>query len=308
MDIHTDETSESKHSDFRSGFVAIIGRPNVGKSTLINALVTTNVVITSSKPETTRRVVRGIVNEDDAQIILVDTPGIHKPKTLLGKHLNSMTQDAMQDVDVVVFCTPANEQTGAGDIRITKSIQRMFGNKTPIIGLITKIDLVSKNEVFARLSSISSLYDFDELIPVSKESEEQLQILKHEIKKYLPLGPKLYPDDMKTDIDDETLISELVRESALEGLYDELSHSLNVMVTEIDDEESVLKIYVSLIVERDSQKPIIIGKKGSNIKKIGEESRKKLEVLFAKKVFLSTNVVVHKNWQNDAKELSKIGL
>lgn len=290
-------------NSFRSGFVAFVGRPNVGKSTLTNAIVGSKVAITSSKPQTTRRAIRGIRTEQAGQLIVVDTPGFHKPKTLLGKRLNNVVEETLTEVDVICFCTPANEAIGPGDQMIVNEISK-FG-KTKKIAIVTKQELASKEQVARHLLEVSQLSQWDEIIPVSAVTGEQVERLVELLISHLPEGPALYPLDTIDEQSIEDVVCELIREAALEKLREELPHSLAVTVDEISEDEK--KIFASLWVERDSQKGILIGKGGQQLKAIGSEARQEIEQRLGEQVFLSLQVKVASNWQQDPKKLGKLG-
>jgi len=290
-------------NSFRSGFVAFVGRPNVGKSTLTNAIVGSKVAITSSKPQTTRRAIRGIRTEKSGQLIVVDTPGFHKPKTLLGKRLNNVVEETLTEVDVICFCTPANEAIGPGDQMIVNEISK-FG-KTKKIAIVTKQELASKEQVARHLLEVSQLAQWDEIIPVSAVTGEQVERLVELLISHLPEGPALYPLDTIDEQSVEDIVCELIREAALEKLREELPHSLAVTVDEISDDGK--KIFASLWVERDSQKGILIGKGGQQLKAIGSEARQEIEQRLGEQVFLSLQVKVASNWQQDPKKLGKLG-
>lgn len=290
-------------NSFRSGFVAFVGRPNVGKSTLTNAIVGSKVAITSSKPQTTRRAIRGIRTEKSGQLIVVDTPGFHKPKTLLGKRLNNVVEETLTEVDVICFCTPANEAIGPGDQMIVNEISK-FG-KTKKIAIVTKQELASKEQVARHLLEVSKLAQWDEIIPVSAVTGEQVERLVELLISHLPEGPALYPIDTIDEQSVEDIVCELIREAALEKLREELPHSLAVTVDEISDDGK--KIFASLWVERDSQKGILIGKGGQQLKAIGSEARQEIEQRLGEQVFLSLQVKVASNWQQDPKKLGKLG-
>ncbi|GAA0992035.1 GTPase Era [Subtercola frigoramans] len=293
--------------DFRAGFVSFVGRPNVGKSTLTNALVGEKVAITSSKPQTTRRAIRGIVHRPDGQLILVDTPGMHRPRTLLGERLNSVVQSTLGDVDVIGFCVPADEKLGPGDRFINEQLDAFPGAKK--VAIVTKIDAASRPAVAEQLLAISELRNWEAIIPISSTSNLQLDILTAELVKLLPRSGKLYPDDQKTDEGLEARISELIREAALEGVQDELPHSIAVTIDDMieRDDRDLVEIYANLFVERDSQKGIIIGKSGSRLGEVGARARASIEPLVGKQVFLSIRVKVAKDWQRDAKQLGRLG-
>jgi GTP-binding protein Era len=290
-------------SSYRSGFVAFVGRPNVGKSTLTNAIVGSKVAITSSKPQTTRRAIRGIRTEAEGQLIVVDTPGFHKPKTLLGKRLNSVVEETLTEVDVVCFCTPANEAIGPGDQMIVDEISKF--KKVKKIAIVTKQELASKEQVARHLLEVSQLTQWDEIIPVSAVTGEQIERLTELLISHLPEGPALYPADTIDEQSLEDVVCELIREAALEKLREELPHSLAVTVDEISEDGK--KIFASLWVERDSQKGILIGKGGGQLKAIGSEARKEIEEGLGEQIFLSLQVKVAANWQQDPKKLGKLG-
>jgi len=290
-------------SSYRSGFVAFVGRPNVGKSTLTNAIVGSKVAITSSKPQTTRRAIRGIRTEAEGQLIVVDTPGFHKPKTLLGKRLNSVVEGTLTEVDVVCFCTPANEAIGPGDQMIVDEISKF--KKVKKIAIVTKQELASKEQVARHLLEVSQLTQWDEIIPVSAVTGEQIERLTELLISHLPEGPALYPADTIDEQSLEDVVCELIREAALEKLREELPHSLAVTVDEISEDGK--KIFASLWVERDSQKGILIGKGGGQLKAIGSEARKEIEERLKEQIFLSLQVKVAANWQQDPKKLGRLG-
>lgn len=290
-------------SSFRSGFVAFVGRPNVGKSTLTNAIVGSKVAITSSKPQTTRRAIRGIRTETYGQLIVVDTPGFHKPKTLLGKRLNSVVEETLTEVDIICFCTPANEAIGPGDQMIVNEISKFA--RTKKFAIVTKQELASKEQVARHLLEVSQLAQWEEIIPVSAVTGEQVERLVELLISHLPEGPALYPSDTIDEQSVEDIVCELIREAALEKLREELPHSLAVTVDEISEDGK--KIFASLWVERDSQKGILIGKGGQQLKAIGSEARQEIEQRLGEQVFLSLQVKVASNWQQDPKKLGKLG-
>jgi len=303
-------------SEFRSGFACIVGRPNVGKSTLTNQLVGQKISIISKQPQTTRHAIRGIVHNEKGQIVLVDTPGIHKPKTLLGSKLNELVKQTWSEVDVIIFCIPADQKIGPGDKFIAQEIMKY--SKKPKIGVLTKIDSVKQNLIAERLVELDKLakelkFEWEEIIPISSQTGENLDNLIGLIIKYLPEGPELYPQEVITDESIETMISEYIREAALEDLRQELPHSLAVVVQKIETDEDrpadkpLMKIYAEIYVERDSQKGIIIGNKGSKLKEIGSTSRKQIENLVGMKVYLDLQVKVALNWQTDQNQLTKLG-
>jgi GTP-binding protein Era len=291
-------------SDFRSGFATFVGRPNVGKSTLTNAIVGSKVAITSSKPQTTRKAIRGIHTTETGQLVLVDTPGIHKPRTLLGQRLNAVVDETLGSVDVIAFCSPANEAIGPGDRRIVEEIQKF--PKAKKIAIATKIDAAGRDQTAKHLMELSELGEWAEIVPVSATTGKQIDLLVELLIGLMPTGPMLYPSEQSTEEDHEDIICELVREAALERLEDELPHSLAVTLDEIVMEDKK-KIFLSVWVERDSQKGIIIGKGGSNLKDIGTKARKSVEALLGEPVHLAIQVKVASNWQQDPKQLGKLG-
>ena len=298
--------------DFRAGFVSIVGRPNVGKSTLTNALVGHKIAITSGRPETTRHNIRGIVHGEGYQLVLVDTPGYHRPRTLLGKRLNDMVREALSEVDVVLFCLPADQRIGPGDQFIARELR---GIKRPIIAVATKCDAVPRERVMKHLLSIEKLGEWAAIVPVSSVEGKGIDHLREVLAQTVPLSPPLYPEGDVTDESRDTLIAEFIREAALEGVRDELPHSLAVQVEEIierprregDDRPPMLDIHVNVYVERDSQKAIIIGRKGSRLKQIGTQSRAHIEELLGRRVFLDLHVRTAKDWQSDPKMLGRLG-
>lgn len=293
--------------EFRAGFVSFVGRPNVGKSTLTNALVGEKVAITSSKPQTTRRAIRGIAHQKNGQLILVDTPGMHRPRTLLGERLNSIVQDTLGDVDVVGFCMPANEKIGPGDRYINEQLDSFPRAKK--VAIVTKIDAVSRPAVAEQLLAVSQLRDWEAIIPVSATSHIQLDILASELIRLLPISAALYPADAVTEEGLEARVSELIREAVLEGVEDELPHSIAVTIDDIieRDDKDIVEIYANLFVERDSQKGIIIGHQGSRLADVGARARIEIEPLVGKQVYLSLRVKVAKDWQRDPKQLGRLG-
>ncbi len=292
---------------FRAGFVSFVGRPNVGKSTLTNALVGQKVAITSSKPQTTRRAIRGIVHQPEGQLILVDTPGLHRPRTLLGERLNDLVDSTLSDVDVIGFCVPANEKIGPGDRFIVEQLDSFRRAKK--VAIITKTELVDKQTLAEQLLAVSRLRDFEAIIPVSAVAEDQLDVLMKVLIQLLPESPALYPPDAVTDESIEDRICELIREAALEGVHDELPHSLAVTIDEINQrpDKPLIDIHANVFVERDSQKSIIIGKGGSRLKEVGSKARPEIEKLLGSRVFLSIRVKVAQDWQRDPKQLGRLG-
>lgn len=294
-------------TEFRSGFVSFVGRPNVGKSTLTNALVGEKVAITSAKPQTTRRAIRGIANRESGQLILVDTPGLHRPRTLLGERLNSLVESTLGDVDVIGFCIPANEKIGPGDSFINEQLSKY--RRAKLVAVVTKSETVSRDALAQQLQAVAELRDWQAIIPVSAVSGEQVVELAELLITMLPTSPALYPADVATDESMEQRICELVREAALEGVHDELPHSIAVTIDEMGEREggNLYDIHANVWVERDSQKGIIIGKGGSRLKDVGSKARKEIEALLGRKVFLSLRVKVSADWQRDPKALGRLG-
>ncbi|MDR1448382.1 MAG: GTPase Era [Candidatus Ancillula sp.] len=292
----------------KAGFVCVAGRPNVGKSSLVNALVDAQVAITSSKPETTRKVVRGIKtfeNENgvDCQLVFVDTPGIHRPRTLLGKHLNTMVKEQLAAVDAILWLTPADEEIGRGDRYILDHLARMKQNKTPLLAVVTKVDKVDKTVLFEHLKSTDIAAHFDEIIPVSAKTDENLEHLLNVLAKYMPQCEFYYSDEQLTDESWQNMCEEVVRGELLEHLNDELPHSLMVKFVErVND-----VIYLNLFVERDSQKGIIIGKNGDTLRRVRKSSTKIIREIIPECVQLELHVKVAKNWQTDPRQLRKLG-
>ena len=297
-------------SDFKAGFIAIVGRPNTGKSTLVNALVGTKIVITSHHPNTTRNPIRGIINRDSFQMIVVDTPGMHKPKTALGTRLNSMVNENINSTDAVVLCIPANEDIGAGDEYIAKQIK----GRQEVFLVVTKVDTVSKSELAAKLVLVTEFaqkvgQEKAEIIPISAKNLEQTNLLLDLLAKKLPISPALYPTDINTDQVQELMFADLIREAAIEELYEELPHSVMVTIEEMGERDNgkIFDISATLHVERDSQKGIIIGPQGTKLKAIGSTARKSIENIVGLQVFLQIHVKVSKEWQKDPKLLAKLG-
>jgi GTP-binding protein Era len=293
---------------FRSGFVAFTGRPNVGKSTLMNALVGTKVAITSSQPQTTRRVIRGIVHRPDAQLILVDTPGLHKPRTLLGERLDSLVRSTLTEVDVIGFCVPAGDPVGPGDRYLARELASIKG--TPVVAVVTKTDRVPPQRVLAQLTAVSELGDWADVVPVSAVSGYNLDVLADVLVSHLPEGVPLYPDGELTDEPERDLVAELIREAALEGVREELPHSIAVVVEEMKPragKEDLTDVYAEMYVERPSQKAIVIGTKGARLKDVGSRARTQIEALLGTRVYLDLRVKVAKDWQRSPKELRRLG-
>jgi GTP-binding protein Era len=294
-------------SEFRSGFACFVGRPNAGKSTLTNALVGGKVAITSDRPQTTRHAVRGIVHRSDAQLVLVDTPGLHRPRTLLGERLNDIVTATLAEVDAIGFCVPADEKVGPGDRFIAAELEKL--GRTPVVAVITKTDAVPAPVVAERLVTVAELGDWAEVVPVSALNGFQLGLLADLLVARLPVGPPLYPDGELTDEPEQTMVAELIREAALAGVREELPHSIAVTVEEMlpRADRDLLDVHATLHVERDSQKAIVIGRGGSRLKDVGTRSRRQIEALLGTPVYLDLHVRVAKDWQRDPKQLRRLG-
>ncbi|MDP9407472.1 MAG: GTPase Era [Actinomycetota bacterium] len=295
----------------RSGFACLVGRPNTGKSTLTNALVGDKVAITSSRPQTTRHAIRGIVARPDAQLVLVDTPGLHRPRTLLGERLNDIVRTTFHEVDVVVFCVPADEKIGPGDRFIAAELSEL--KRTPVLAAVTKTDRAERDRVGEQLLAVSQLGDWAEVVPVSAVDDFQVDLLADLLVARLPEGPPLYPDGELTDEPEAVMVAELIREAALEGVRDELPHSIAVTVEEMIPREGrpadrpLLDVHATVHVERPSQKGIVIGTKGVRLKEVGSNSRGAIERLLGTPVYLDLHVSVAKDWQRDPRQLRKLG-
>jgi GTPase len=303
-------------SGHRSGFVSFVGRPNAGKSTLTNALVGSKVVITSSKPQTTRTVVRGIVHREDAQLILVDTPGLHRPRTLLGERLNDLVKTTLAEVDIVAACFPATERIGPGDRFIVREMGKV--RRTTKVAIATKTDLATPEQIGSHLLDIQALgvetgTEWAEIVPVSARSGDQVRLLEDLLVGLLPEGPRLYPDGDLSDAPEEAIVAELIREASLEGVRDELPHSIAVVVEEMGlregrpDDQPLLDIHANLYVERDSQKGIMIGHRGARLREVGTAARRQIEALLGTPVYLDLHVKIAKDWQRDPRQLRKLG-
>lgn len=306
--MNTDE------STYRAGFACLVGRPNAGKSTLTNALVGEKVAITSSKPQTTRHTIRGILTQDDGQIVLVDTPGLHKPRTLLGERLNDVVRETLLDVDVIGFCLPADQKVGPGDQYIAKDLAELQRvRRKPVVAIVTKTDKVDRERLAEHLIEVDRLGEWAEIVPCSAVSGRQVEDVAKVLTSYLPPSPKLYPEDVLTDEPQIVMIAELIREAALEGVRDELPHSLAVVVEEMvpregrPEDKPLMDVRVNVFVERSSQKAIIIGRGGSRLREVGTTAREGIEKLLGQKVYLDLHVRVAKDWQRDPKQLGKLG-
>jgi GTPase len=300
--------AEAPGPAFRAGFACLAGRPNVGKSTLTNALVGAKVAITSDRPQTTRRVIRGIVHRPDAQLILVDTPGLHKPRTLLGERLDSLVRSTLAEVDVIGFCLPAGDPVGPGDRFFARELENV--KQTPVVVVVTKCDLVPPERVAEQLVAASELGDWADVVPVSAVTGFQLDVLADVLVAHLPEGPPLYPDGELTDEPEQIMVAELIREAALEGVRDELPHSIAVVVEEMGPRpgrDDLIDVHAELYVERQSQKAIVIGAAGTRLKDVGSRARRQIEALLGAKVYLDLHVKIAKDWQRNPRQLRRLG-
>jgi GTPase len=294
---------------FRSGFACFVGRPNAGKSTLTNALIGQKIAITSSRPQTTRHAIRGILHREDAQLVVVDTPGLHKPRTLLGSRLNDVVRETWAEVDVIGFCVPADQPVGRGDEFIVNEL-RSVANRTPVLGIVTKTDKAQPDQIAERLTQLSGLMSFAEVVPCSAVDGFQVGLLADLLVARLPEGPPLYPDGELTDEPEETLVAELIREAALEGVRDELPHSIAVVIEEMmprEGRDDLLDVHAFIYVERSSQKGIVIGKGGARLRQVGADARRQIEALLGTRIYLDLHVKIAKDWQRDPKQLRKLG-
>jgi GTP-binding protein Era len=301
---------------YRSGFACFVGRPNVGKSTLTNALVGEKVAITSRRPQTTRHAVRGILSRPDGQLVIVDTPGLHRPRTLLGQRLNDVVRTTWSEVDAVALCVPGDEPVGPGDRFIARELAGL--RRKPMLAVVTKTDAVGRARVAAQLAAVAELgdsvgLDWAEIVPVSALAGDQVDLLADLLVRSLPEGPRLYPADELTDEPEEVLVAELVREAALEGVRDELPHSIAVTVEEMamrpdrPADKPLLVVHAKIFVERDSQKSIVIGKGGARLREVGARARRQIEALLGTPCYLDLHVTVAKDWQGDPKLLRRLG-
>ena len=293
---------------FRSGFACFVGRPNAGKSTLTNALVGAKVAITSSRPQTTRHAVRGILHRPDAQLVIIDTPGLHKPRTLLGSRLNDVVRETWSTVDVIGLCIPADAPVGRGDEFIAGEL-RSVAARTPVLGVVTKTDLAPPEQVAERLTEVAALMDLAEVVPCSAVDGFQVGLLADLLVARLPEGPPLYPDGELTDEPEETLVAELIREAALEGVRDELPHSIAVTIEEMAPRpgRDLLDVHAVIYVERPSQKGIVIGRGGERLRRVGTDARRQIEKLLGTQVYLDLHVKIAKDWQRDPRQLRRLG-
>jgi GTPase len=293
---------------FRSGFACFTGRPNVGKSTLMNALVGAKVAITSSRPQTTRRVIRGIVHRPDAQLVVVDTPGLHKPRTLLGERLDSLMRSTLTEVDVIGFCVPAAGPIGPGDRYLARELAGIKG--TPIVAIVTKTDQVTQGQLVAQLAAAAELGEWADVVPVSAVTGYGLDVLACVLVSHLPEGPPLYPEGELTDEPERDMVAELIREAVLEGVREELPHSIAVVVEEMGPRpgrEDLTDVHAEMYVERPSQKAIVIGARGSRLKDVGSRARQQIQALLGTRVYLDLHVKVAKDWQRNPKQLRRLG-
>jgi GTP-binding protein Era len=293
---------------FRSGFACFVGRPNVGKSTLMNALVGAKVAITSSRPQTTRRVIRGIAHRPGAQLVIIDTPGLHRPRTLLGERLDSLARSTLTEVDVIGFCVPAPDKVGPGDGYLAQELGRI--RDTPVVAIVTKTDQAPPERVASQLASVASLGDWADIVPVSAVAGYQLEVLTEVLVSHLPPGMPLYPEGELTDEPEQIMVAELIREAALEGVREELPHSIAVVVDEIaprPGRDDLIDVFAAVFVERPSQKSIVIGAKGARLREVGSRARQQIEALLGSHVFLDLRVKVAKDWQRDPKQLRRLG-
>ena len=313
-----EQHSDAKVPVHRSGFVAVVGRPNVGKSTLMNALVGRPIAIASSRPETTRKAIRGIMTRPEAQVVLVDTPGIHRPRTLLGQRLNDVVEASLSDVDAIAFLLPADQAIGPGDRRILSRLRSDFARKDkdgkwtwrkPLIAVVTKIDQLSKGQLVDKLLEIGTFADFSQIVPVSALEADNVDEVAQVLIDAMPEGPQLYPDDQLTEERPEDMIAELVRGAYLEELNDELPHSLAVRVESVepDPEGGRDTVHIGIYVERDSQKPIVIGRGAEHLVRVKKKLRTAVNRTMGRKVRLDLHVKVARNWQTDPKQLERLG-
>jgi len=275
----------------------------------MNALVGTKVAITSSRPQTTRRAIRGIVHRPDAQLVIVDTPGLHRPRTLLGERLDSLVRSTLTEVDVIGFCIPATDPIGPGDKYLAAELAGLAA-RTPVVAIVTKTDQATPDQIAAQLAAVAELGDWADIVPVSALGDFQLDVLADVLVSHLPPGRPLYPDGELTDEPEQLLVAELIREAALEGVRDELPHSIAVVVEEMAPRagrDDLIDVYAFMYVERPSQKAIVIGPKGARLKEVGTRARQQIEALLGTKVYLDLRIKVAKNWQRDPKQLRRLG-
>jgi GTP-binding protein Era len=300
----TDPAATTSRPDYRAGFACFVGRPNAGKSTLTNAIIGQKIAITSSRPQTTRHVIRGVLHRPEAQLVLVDTPGLHRPRTLLGERLNDLVRATWSEVDVVGLCVPADQPVGRGDRFISGEVARL---RAAVVAVVTKTDLVDRARLAAQLAAVGELAEFADVVPVSAVTGDQLDTLVDVMTSYLPVSPRLYPDELVTEEPEQVLVAELVREAALEGVRDELPHSIAVVVEEMQRKGDLTRIFADLYVERSSQKAIVIGHRGTRLREVGTRARAQIEELLGTRVYLDLHVRVAKDWQRDPRQLRKLG-
>ena len=300
--------AQEECGEFRSGFACFAGRPNVGKSTLMNALVGTKIAITSSRPQTTRRAIRGVVHRPDAQLVIIDTPGLHRPRTLLGERLDSLARSTLTEVDVIGFCLPAAERIGPGDKYLAAELASI--GKTPVVAIVTKTDEAARPQLAAQLSAVSALGEWADVVPVSAVTGFQVDVLADVLVSHLPPGRPLYPAGDLTDEPEQILVAELIREAILEGVTDELPHSIAVVVEEMGpraDRADLVDVHAVMYVERPSQKAIVLGARGARLKEVGTTARRQIEALLGSRVYLDLRVKVAKDWQRDPGQLRRLG-
>jgi GTPase len=300
--------AQEESGAFRSGFACFAGRPNVGKSTLMNALVGAKVAITSSRPQTTRRAIRGVVHRPDAQLVIVDTPGLHRPRTLLGERLDSLARSTLTEVDVIGFCVPAADRIGPGDKYLAAELASI--GKTPVVAIVTKTDEATRPQVAAQLAAVSALGEWADVVPVSAVTGFQVGVLADVLVAHLPPGRPLYPAGDLTDEPEQILVAELIREAILEGVTDELPHSIAVVVEEMGpraDRDDLVDVHAIMYVERPSQKAIVLGARGSRLKEVGTAARRQIEALLGSRVYLDLRVKIAKDWQRDPGQLRRLG-
>ena len=299
------EADQQPAAGYRSGFVSIVGRPNVGKSTLLNALLNRKVAITSAKPQTTRNAIRGVLSGDGWQMVFIDTPGLHKPKTALGLRLNDVVRRTFKEVDAVVFMVDATQPVGTGDRYVAEEILKL---STPAICVVNKMDAVKQAQLVAQLAAVESIGEWREIIPVSALENRKVDELRDLLVALLPEGPRYYPEEVFSDQPREFLVAEIIREKALDLTRQEIPHSIAVMIEEIvERDDDITEIHAIVYVERDSQKGIVIGKKGSMLKEIGTRARRELEWILGSKIFLRLQVKVAREWQRDPRALQQLG-
>ena len=293
---------------FRSGFACFVGRPNTGKSTLMNALVGAKVAITSSRPQTTRRVVRGIVHRPDAQLVIMDTPGLHKPRTLLGERLDSLARSVLTEVDVIGFCVSAPQPVGTGDAYLARELAGL--RDKPVVAIVTMTDQASQEQVMQQLVAVTELGEWADVVPVSAVTGFGLDVLEEVLISKLPPGRPLYPDGELTDEPEQVMVAELIREAALEGVRHELPHSIAVVVEEMGPRpgrEDLTDVHALMYLERPSQKPIMLGPHGARLQAVGTRARQRIEALLGTKVYLDLHIKIAKDWQRDPKQLRRLG-